>query len=310
MPTVSRTEPVDEDIRDHIEDMIRDLGQDCFQQAHAPLYDKIESDSKKPLYSGCTSFTRLSAVLALVNLKVRFGWSDKSFTEFLVILKKMLPEQNALLKNHYKEKKILCTVGMEYQKIHACPNDCILYKNQFAEMRKCPTCGVSWYKINDDKFSDDASKNNSRPAKVCWYLPIIPRFKGLFANGHDAKTLTWHADGKKVMDCSDIWLILLNGRQLIISYGNLSGYSVKGHHACPICEGNMSFIQLKHGNKIVYVKHRRFLKPYHPYQQLKETFNGSQENESALQPLAGNEFYDRVKDIITIFGKTQKKTSS
>ena len=216
MPTVSRTEPVDEDIRDHIEDMIRDLGQDCFQQAHAPLYDKIESDSKKPLYSGCTSFTRLSAVLALVNLKVRFGWSDKSFTEFLVILKKMLPEQNALLKNHYKEKKILCTVGMEYQKIHACPNDCILYKNQFAEMRKCPTCGVSWYKINDDKFSDDASKNNSRPAKVCWYLPIIPRFKGLFANGHDAKTLTWHADGKKVMDCSDIWLILLNGRQLII----------------------------------------------------------------------------------------------
>jgi len=95
-----------------------------------------------------------------------------------------------------------------------------------------------------------------------------------------------------------------------LAYGNLSGYSVKGHHACPICEGNMSFIQLKHGNKIVYVKHRRFLKPYHPYQQLKETFNGSQENESALQPLAGNEFYDRVKDIITIFGKTQKKTSS
>ena len=59
MPTVSRVEPVDEDIGDHIEDMIRDLGQDNFQQAHAPLYEKIESDSKKSLYSGCTSFTRL-----------------------------------------------------------------------------------------------------------------------------------------------------------------------------------------------------------------------------------------------------------
>ena len=53
MPTVSRTELVDEDIRDGIKDMICDLRQDYFQQAHAPLYEKIESDSKKSLYSGC-----------------------------------------------------------------------------------------------------------------------------------------------------------------------------------------------------------------------------------------------------------------
>ena len=92
MPIVCPIEPVREDIRDHIEDMIRDLGQDCFQQAHAPLYDKLESDSRNPLYEGCTSFTRLSAVLALVNLKARFWWSDKSLTQLLVLLKKMLPK--------------------------------------------------------------------------------------------------------------------------------------------------------------------------------------------------------------------------
>jgi len=129
MPTVSRTETIDEDIGDHIEDMIHDLGQDYFQQEHAPLYDKIESDPKKPSYLGCTSFTRLLAMLALVNLKARFGWSDKSFTELLVLLKKILLEQNTFSKNQYEAKKILCPVGMKYQKIHACPNDCILYKN-------------------------------------------------------------------------------------------------------------------------------------------------------------------------------------
>ena len=106
-------------------------------------------------------------MLALVNLKARFGWSDKSFIELLMLLKKMLPEENTLPKNHYEAKKILCPVGMEYQKIHACPNDCILYKNQFAEMHKCPTCEVSRYKVKDDEFSDDARKNNSRTAKVC-----------------------------------------------------------------------------------------------------------------------------------------------
>ena len=37
MPMVSHTKHVDVDIRDHIEDMICDLGQKSFQQAHAPL---------------------------------------------------------------------------------------------------------------------------------------------------------------------------------------------------------------------------------------------------------------------------------
>jgi len=64
-------------------------------------------------------------------------------------------------------------------------------------MRNCPTYGVSSYKPNTDNLIDDISPNNTRPTKVCWYLPIIPRFKRLFANGDDAKNLTWHASGRK-----------------------------------------------------------------------------------------------------------------
>ena len=44
--------------------------------------------------------------------------------------------------------------------------------------------------------SDGASTSNSRPTKVCWYLPIIPRFKRLFGSASDAKNLRWHADGR------------------------------------------------------------------------------------------------------------------
>ena len=36
------------------------------------------------------------------------------------------------------------------------------------------------------------------------------------------------------------------------TYKNLSVYNVKGHRACPICEEDTSYIQLKHGRKIVY----------------------------------------------------------
>jgi len=39
------------------------------------------------------------------------------------------------------------------------------------------------------------------------------------------------------------------------TYGNLRGYTVKRHFACPICEENTSYIQLKHGQKIMNTKH-------------------------------------------------------
>ena len=82
-------------------------------------------------------------------------------------------------------------MGMEYQKIPAFPNDCILYKNEFEEMHNCPRCGVSRYKVkDDDECSSDESTKKGPPAKVLWYLPIIPRFKHLFANADDAKDLT------------------------------------------------------------------------------------------------------------------------
>ena len=91
------------------------------------------------------------------------------------------------------------------------------------------------------------------------------------------------------------------------AYGNLSGYSVKGHRACPICEEDTSYIQLKHGRKIVYTRHRRFLKPHHPYRRLKKAFNGSQEHENAPVPLTGDQIFQRVQHLNTIFGKVQKK---
>ena len=36
------------------------------------------------------------------------------------------------------------------------------------------------------------------------------------------------------------------------TYENLSGYSVKGHHTCLICEKDTSYIQLKHGKNSIY----------------------------------------------------------
>jgi len=81
-----------------------------------------------------------------MNLKATNGWTDKSFTELLVLLNEMFPEGNTLPTQNYDTKKILCPMGMKYKRIHACPNDCILYSKEFEDLKKCPKCGSSQYK--------------------------------------------------------------------------------------------------------------------------------------------------------------------
>ncbi|KAK9078277.1 hypothetical protein SSX86_002334 [Deinandra increscens subsp. villosa] len=155
-------------------------------------------DSEKPLYAGCENFSKLSAVLKLFNLKSNYGWSDKSFTSLLEILHDMLPKDNELPISLYQAKKLMCPMGLEVKRIHACPNDCMLYRNEFEKSHKCVTCGASRYKrkTETEEYDDDVSKNGP-PAKLLWYFPIIPRLKRLFANDKESKLLRWHYDERK-----------------------------------------------------------------------------------------------------------------
>ena len=88
-----------------------------------------------------------------------------------------------------------------------------------------------------------------------------------------------------------------------LEYGNLSGYSVKGHKVCPICEEDTASQQLKHVRKTVYFRHRRFLRSHHPSRRLKKAFNGHQEASGPPTPLTGVEVYEKVNNIDHTFGK-------
>lgn len=406
-----------------MEDMICDIGPESFKRVH--MYDTLCKDKEEPLCLGCNKYTRLSATIRLINLKAINGWTDKGFTELLELFKDMLLEGNTLPSRTYDAKKILCPMGVGYKKIHACPNDCILYRNDFEKLHKCPTCNLSRYKVktgeSNSDDNDDVTKGS--PAKVLWYLPIIPRFQRLFANAKDAKNIRWHVDERKcdgqlrhpadslqwkkvdrlfpnfgveprnlrlaiasdgmnpfgnlstnhsswhvllviynlspwlcmkrkyvmlsmmisgprqpgndidvylsplVEDLRKMWdegLDVFDGysgetfklRAMLFctindfpAYGNLSGYSIKGHKGCPICAEGTYHHQLKHGRKTVYLGHRRFLRRNHPYRRLKKAFNGCQEIGIAPNALTGEEVYQVVKDINVSFGKKQKQSN-
>ena len=49
----------------------------------------------------------------------------------------MLPEDNELPDRVYETKKILCSTSMDYERIHAYPNDCILSQNEYECLKEC-----------------------------------------------------------------------------------------------------------------------------------------------------------------------------
>ncbi|XP_073120201.1 uncharacterized protein [Henckelia pumila] len=168
-----------------------DMVHDAFDSyAENPTtFKNLLEDAEKPLYSGCSKFTRLSAVVKLFNLKAKYSWSDKSCTDLLNLLGEMLPDDNELPLYFYDAQKILCALGITYEKIHACPNDCILYRKEYEDFNSCPTCGMSrWTMGQKDTIKEGV------PAKVLWYFPPIPRFVRMFRNKELSKELTWHAD--------------------------------------------------------------------------------------------------------------------
>ncbi|KAA0067714.1 hypothetical protein E6C27_scaffold352G00200 [Cucumis melo var. makuwa] len=160
-------------------------------------FEKLLIDAEKPLYEGCKKYTKLSTLVKLYNLKVRYGWSDISFSELLKTLKEILPTTNELPNSLYEAKKTLSALEMEYEKIHACPNNCCLHRKEFANATECPECGQSRWK----NVKDRNEERKQIPSKVIWYFPPVPRFKMLFRSIECAENLTSHAserieDGK------------------------------------------------------------------------------------------------------------------
>ncbi|XP_026377523.1 uncharacterized protein LOC113271815 [Papaver somniferum] len=166
-----------------------DMMQAAEEFADDPIkFKKLLENAEKPLYEGCSNFTKLSAIVQLFKLKSKHDASDMFFNEFLPLLKDMLPKEgNLMARSTYQAKKILKEMGSGYTKMHACINNCILYWNEYKDEKVCPTCKAPRWKVDrDGKVYENV------PAKVLWYIDIIPRFQRLFQSKHTSEDLICH----------------------------------------------------------------------------------------------------------------------
>jgi len=161
-------------------DAIRDAQRKCESEKEKAKFKRVLEDHRKSLYPTAEERQKkLVTTLELLQWKPKNGTSDKSFGQLLKIIKKMLSKGNELPTTRYKAKQVVFPLRLEIQKIHACPNDCILYRGEeYENLEACPVCKASRYKIMRDDSRDVEGEERHRkkiPAKVMWYAPIIPQ---------------------------------------------------------------------------------------------------------------------------------------
>ncbi|KAJ0086828.1 hypothetical protein Patl1_07959 [Pistacia atlantica] len=171
-------------------DMVHDDHRYCKEDPNTlkTLIDYCE----KPLYNRC-KYSTFSGFMKFQYLKEKYGWLIHKFLGFVVYLHDVLPNENSMPKSMYDTKKFMAALGLEYKKIHAYQNDCIIFRNEYKDLSKCPSCGASHWKKQVGK----SSSNSKVPSKVlCYFLPIL-RFRRMFQSSQTTYDLTWHGHNNK-----------------------------------------------------------------------------------------------------------------
>ncbi|XP_025628325.1 uncharacterized protein [Arachis hypogaea] len=148
-------------------------------------FNDLLSDGEKELYPGCSKYSKLSFLVKLYHIKCMCGVSDKEITMILDLLRDVF-EQAKFPKTLYEARKTIRKLGIEYTKVNASPNDCMLYQGDDENLTRCRQCGSLRWKQKTKMCSivrlNVLVKRNEKPiaAKTLRYLPLIPRLQRLF----------------------------------------------------------------------------------------------------------------------------------
>ncbi|GAU46340.1 hypothetical protein TSUD_401990 [Trifolium subterraneum] len=145
--------------------------------------------------------------ISLTPMEIDEGVQDKehslddidgnaSFNGLLELLKEAMPNLN-IPESFNKTKAMIRDLGLDYKKIHACPNDCMLYWKEHENDETCSTCKASRWKefTQVDSEFEDPKYDHKVPAKVLRHFPLIPRIQRLFMYSKTVEPMRWHDEG-------------------------------------------------------------------------------------------------------------------
>ncbi|KAL6574453.1 hypothetical protein OROHE_001357 [Orobanche hederae] len=154
---------------------------------------KLIEEGQEELYPGCKTFSKLAFTIRLFLFKCDHKLSNVAFSALLELLRSLIPD--AKLPSSFREaSNDLKMLGLDYIKIDACPNNCMLYWENHIEDTSCHVCNTSRWKSE----SRTAKKKSRKiPAKVLRYFPLKKRLQRIYMCSETARYMTWHEHERK-----------------------------------------------------------------------------------------------------------------
>ncbi|KAL1317492.1 hypothetical protein AAHE18_15G137800 [Arachis hypogaea] len=137
-----------------------------------------------------SDFTKLEFIVKLYHIKVLCGLSDKAITMILELVRDAFSCVN-LPTTFDQAKKLIRKLSLDYVKIDAYPNDCMLFEDEDPNniQQTCSHCGAS-------RWNSKKKKKKKQAAKVLRYFPLKPRLQRSFMCRKTAEHMLWHATAK------------------------------------------------------------------------------------------------------------------
>nr|KAJ0195475.1 hypothetical protein LSAT_V11C700375270 [Lactuca sativa] len=104
----------------------------------------------------------------------------------------LLPEGNMLPKITQQVKKMLTKLGLGYQNIHSCPNDCMLFWAEKEKDESCSICGSCRWKVLEDNSNYEIGPTKKKTSKILRWFLLKPRLQRLFISSKTASLMQWH----------------------------------------------------------------------------------------------------------------------
>ena len=183
----------DQDDDHGVTEMISDLYTAVEEDGGTPSFAKVLADGKRSLCPG-SAHSRFSFLVRLLYMKSRYRLGNNFFTALLKLLSDAFP-QCQFPKSYDEAKKYLRELGIAYESIHVCKNNCVLFRKSevfdtdYVNLEACPVC--------DESRWEGGESGRRVPHKVLRHFPLIPRLKRMFAMKRTAEEAQWHKVGRK-----------------------------------------------------------------------------------------------------------------
>ncbi|GJX83445.1 zinc finger, PHD-type containing protein [Tanacetum coccineum] len=137
-------------------------------QAKRNEFEELYASANEELYPDCDYVTRLDFMAKFTYFKVKGKLTDSIFNEMLEFFQNVFPTAKGykLPPSYYAIKKTFKTIRLGYESIHACVNDCFLFRGEAnKDVHLCSVCNTSRWKDSNTP-GKKVHKNYTKPGKM------------------------------------------------------------------------------------------------------------------------------------------------